>query len=79
MRFPIELTAIDRGSPDPKRRCFSEDNAFQSRSVGRIAKHAQHHAGPILFHLNRRRENIERAGFKQLRHAISNQLAGNIV
>ncbi len=78
-RLPSTLRALHQRAADAERRGLGEDDVFHLVHVGRSAEDAQQHTGAILFHLDRRRENFDRAGLEQFLFRVADDLRRDIV
>ena len=59
--FTTEFATIDGVAADAQRGGFAQDQFAKPVRIGLGTQHCEQHTGPVLFHLDRRVEHIERA------------------
>lgn len=78
-RLSSTFRALHQRTTDAERRRLGEDDVLHLVHVGRSAENAQQHAGPILFHLDRGREDFDRTRIKQLLFRVTDDLRRDVV
>jgi hypothetical protein len=71
--------SFDKLAADPKRVRFVKQDRFQDVNVFRLAKDTQDDSRPILFHLDRRRVNVQRSGSHQRSSRVTDHFARNVI
>ena len=75
----LQLVPADRVAADAQRGRLAEQDLLHRRDLGLVAEHGDHHAGPVLLHLDRRHEGVEGPGLHQLERRVADDLAGQVV
>src|SRR5689334_20622288 len=65
VRTALELVALGGVAADAERRRLPEEDGFERGEVRFLGEDAEHDAGAVFLHLDRRREDIEGASGKQ--------------
>ena len=77
--FPMQNVAQGRDAPHTERRGMFEQDRLHPFDLLAATEHRQLDARSLLFHLNRRRIDVERLGLPKFFDAIPDQFAAHIV